>query len=179
MVGRWLHKADIDLNNVHSAFLSPFEVFRGNRRKGKLRRKAHPLLLQDRKSSLWSPLLEEETKVSCTAYCLFQYDYITFLATSQFNLRYGNVDFRVVPILIPVSENASNTAENAGIGISEYASLCTDPIPCCAATVNCYFCQRQRRTERFDSISKMSIFDKILHCTVLPTSHQPRWCVRN
>lgn len=25
--------------------------------------------------------------------------------------------------------NAANTAENAGFGISEYMSLCTDPIP--------------------------------------------------
>ncbi len=37
---------------------------------------------------------------------------------------------RVVPIPIPVSENASDTADIAGINIVEYASLCTDLIPC-------------------------------------------------
>ncbi len=37
--------------------------------------------------------------------------------------------FRVVPISIPVSKNASDTAENASTGISKYAILCTDPIP--------------------------------------------------
>ncbi len=31
---------------------------------------------------------------------------------------------------MPVSENVSVAAENTGIGIGEYASLCTDPIPC-------------------------------------------------
>ncbi len=37
---------------------------------------------------------------------------------------------RLVPMPIPVSESASDITENAGIGISEYASLCTNPIPC-------------------------------------------------
>ncbi len=32
---------------------------------------------------------------------------------------------RVVPIQIPVLENAADTAKNTGIGICEYASLCT------------------------------------------------------
>ncbi len=40
------------------------------------------------------------------------------------------VNGKVVPILIPVSENASDIAENDGIGISECTSLCTDLIPC-------------------------------------------------
>ncbi len=29
-----------------------------------------------------------------------------------------------------MSESAADTAENAGISISEYASLCTNQIPC-------------------------------------------------
>ncbi len=37
---------------------------------------------------------------------------------------------RVVPLLIPVSENAADTTENAGIGIGEYTSLCTNQMPC-------------------------------------------------
>ncbi len=32
-------------------------------------------------------------------------------------------------VLIPVSENAADTTENAGIGIGEYTSLCTNHIP--------------------------------------------------
>ncbi len=47
---------------------------------------------------------------------------------------------RVVPILILilVSENALDTAENAGIGIREYATLCTDLIPCDLFAVELY-----------------------------------------
>ncbi len=36
---------------------------------------------------------------------------------------------RVVPTLIPVLKNAADTSRNAGIGIGEYTSLCTDQIP--------------------------------------------------
>ncbi len=36
------------------------------------------------------------------------------------------VKTRVIPILIPVSENAADTLVNAGIDIREYASLCTN-----------------------------------------------------
>ncbi len=35
---------------------------------------------------------------------------------------------RVVPVLVTVSENGSNTDENAGIGIGECTGLRTDPI---------------------------------------------------
>ncbi len=42
----------------------------------------------------------------------------------------GYLRIRVVPIPIPVSENAADTAEIAGMGISEYASLCTNQVPC-------------------------------------------------
>ncbi len=45
---------------------------------------------------------------------------------------------RVVPIAIPVSENASNTAENAGICLGEYTNLCTDPVPCDLLAVKRY-----------------------------------------
>ncbi len=46
--------------------------------------------------------------------------------------------FRVVLIQIQVSQNASNTAKNAGISISEYARLCSDPIPCNLYTTKWY-----------------------------------------
>ncbi len=36
---------------------------------------------------------------------------------------------RVVPIPRPVLENAADTTENAGIGIGEYTSLCTNQTP--------------------------------------------------
>ncbi len=36
----------------------------------------------------------------------------------------------VVLIPIPLSENDADTNENAGVYISEYASLCTNQVPC-------------------------------------------------
>ncbi len=40
------------------------------------------------------------------------------------------IEITVVPILISVSENAADNTENAGIGIAEYASLCTNQVSC-------------------------------------------------
>ncbi len=37
---------------------------------------------------------------------------------------------RVIPVPIPASEIAADTVENAGVGISQYASLCTNQIQC-------------------------------------------------
>ncbi len=43
---------------------------------------------------------------------------------------------RVAPI--PVSKNESDTTENAGIGIGEHATLCTDWKPCDLSAANRY-----------------------------------------
>ncbi len=48
---------------------------------------------------------------------------------TQKQLQHAAVNKLVVPILISVSENAADTAENAGIGNGRYISPCTNQIP--------------------------------------------------
>ncbi len=70
----------------------------------------------------------------------------TYCVAMQSGAMPNSLKGKIVPILIPVSENVSDTSENAVMGIGEYTSLCTNPILRDLVAAICWTCCTLKRS---------------------------------